>query len=129
MAAEDKKLAMEIIRTDGSTIDGDLAATVWQRLRGLIGTDSGQTHDRALVFRKCSSIHTLGMRYPLDVAFVDAAGVVRKTVRSLGPNRLVGIHPHLRRHSPFTAVERESSPTPWLIPGEHVRIGPKGCVA
>lgn len=47
------------------------------RARGLLGRDS---LDGALVLRPCRWIHTLGMRFPLDVAYLDADGVVVKTV-------------------------------------------------
>jgi uncharacterized membrane protein (UPF0127 family) len=48
------------------------------RRRGLLGrTDL----DGALVIRPCRSVHTLGMKFPIDVAFVDADGVVMKTLQ------------------------------------------------
>lgn len=38
------------------------------RSRGLLGRDG---LDGALLLRPCRSVHTLGMRFPIDVAFCD----------------------------------------------------------
>lgn len=38
------------------------------RSRGLLGRDGV---DGALLLRPCRSVHTLGMRFPIDVAFCD----------------------------------------------------------
>lgn len=46
--------------------------------KGLRGRDGV---DGALVIPNCKWVHTLGMRFPIDVAFVDDAGVVVKVVR------------------------------------------------
>jgi hypothetical protein len=55
-------------------VAGDRAA----RRRGLLRRDC---LEGALVIRPCRWVHTLGMRFPLDVAFVDEEGTVVKTVR------------------------------------------------
>ena len=47
------------------------------RARGLLHRDS---LEGALVLDPCRWVHTLGMRFPLDVAYLDADGVVVKTV-------------------------------------------------
>jgi len=39
------------------------------------------------VLSPCRWIHTVGMRFPLDVAYVDAEGIVLRTVR-MGRNRM-----------------------------------------
>lgn len=38
----------------------------------------------------CASVHTVGMRYAIDVAFLDRAGRVLKLVRQLKPYRAAG---------------------------------------
>ena len=48
------------------------------RRRGLLHRDG---LEGALVLRPCRWVHTIGMRFPLDVAYVDADGIVVKTVR------------------------------------------------
>ncbi len=54
--------------------DGEVLASVEvadsfaTRLRGLLGRDGV---DGALLIRPARSVHTLGMRFPIDVAFCD----------------------------------------------------------
>lgn len=48
------------------------------RRRGLLGRDG---IEGALVLSRCRWVHTLGMRFPLDVAYLDEKGVVVKTVQ------------------------------------------------
>lgn len=48
------------------------------RRRGLLGRDG---IDGALALRPCRWVHTMGMRFPIDVAFVDDDGVVVKTMQ------------------------------------------------
>ncbi len=63
------------------------AQTPWQRLRGLLGR--AQLEEReGLLLSPCHSIHTLGMRYPLDIVFLDAARQIIKCVPHLKPFRL-----------------------------------------
>ncbi|WP_420452832.1 DUF192 domain-containing protein [Ilumatobacter sp.] len=54
----------------------EIAGTPSQRRRGLLGRDD---LDGALVIEPCRWIHTIGMRFSLDVAFLDEDGVVVKT--------------------------------------------------
>ncbi len=46
------------------------------RLKGLLGRD---TIEGAFVIPSCRWVHTIGMRFPLDIAYVNAANVVIKT--------------------------------------------------
>lgn len=54
--------------------DGDVLAAAEvansyaQRARGLLGRSG---FDGAMVFRRTRSVHTIGMRFPIDVAFLD----------------------------------------------------------
>ena len=50
-----------------------VADTTATRRRGLLGTSAV---DGALWITRCPSVHMVGMRYPIDVAVVDRAGVV-----------------------------------------------------
>lgn len=45
------------------------------RARGLLGRDG---IEGALVLTPCRSVHTLGMRFAIDVAYLDEQGVVLK---------------------------------------------------
>jgi len=59
------------------------------RMRGLLGRPSLQSGEGLLIDR-CAAVHTFGMRYRIDVAFLDARGVVRKLVPHLAPRRMAG---------------------------------------
>lgn len=48
------------------------------RRRGLLGRDG---LEGALVIDRCRWVHTLGMRFPIDVGYLDDDGVVLKTTR------------------------------------------------
>jgi hypothetical protein len=52
--------------------------------RGPLGRDGVEG---AFVLRPCRWIHTIGMKFPLDVAYLDADGVVVKIVR-MRPHRI-----------------------------------------
>jgi uncharacterized membrane protein (UPF0127 family) len=58
-------------------------------MRGLLGRDG---IDGALLIRPGKSVHSFGMRFPLDVAFCDRNMVVLRTV-CLPPNRLTRLSP------------------------------------
>src|SRR3954447_19986284 len=61
----------------------EVAESRRQRRRGLLGRDG---FDGGLLLRPCSTVHTLGMRFPIDVAFCD---------REM---RVIAVVPHMRRH-------------------------------
>jgi uncharacterized protein len=54
------------------------------RRRGLLKRDG---LEGALVITPCRWVHTVGMRFPLDVAYLDRNGQVVKTVR-MEPHRV-----------------------------------------
>jgi len=54
------------------------------RARGLLGRDG---IGGALVLAPCRSVHTLGMRFAIDVAYLDANGIVIK-VAHMHRNRI-----------------------------------------
>lgn len=62
----------------------DVANDRRSKRRGLLGQDGC---DGALVIDGCRWIHTVGMRFALDVAYLNDAGHVLKTVRMV-PNRV-----------------------------------------
>jgi uncharacterized membrane protein (UPF0127 family) len=56
----------------------EVADTTASRSRGLLGRDG---IEGAIVLRPCHWIHTIRMRFALDVAFLDAEGMVIRIVR------------------------------------------------
>jgi uncharacterized membrane protein (UPF0127 family) len=69
-----------------------LADRFWLRARGLLGRPR-LAEDEGLLLRPCRAVHTWGMRYPIDVAFLDPGGTVLASYPSLAPSR------RTRRHS------------------------------
>jgi len=58
------------------------------RLLGLAYLDRHRAGS-GLLLPRCSSVHTFGMRFPLDVVFLDAAGEPVRIVRSVPARRFV----------------------------------------
>jgi hypothetical protein len=54
-----------------------MATFPWERSRGLLGRDS---FDGAVLLAPAFGVHTLGMRFPIDVAFCSASLQVVATV-------------------------------------------------
>jgi len=75
----------------------DTATTRSQRRKGLLGRDH---LEGAMVIEPCRWVHTIGMRFPIDVAFLDADGLVIRTVQM--PRRRVGM-PVVRARSVIEA--------------------------
>jgi hypothetical protein len=64
-----------------------MADTPWQRFMGLMGKRE-LSADAGLCLRPCSSIHMFFMRFPVDVAFIDADGHVVRMYQGLRPWRI-----------------------------------------
>jgi uncharacterized membrane protein (UPF0127 family) len=58
------------------------------RLRGLAWRDSDEAGPGLLIPR-CSSVHTFGMRFELDVFFLDGAGRIIDVRRRVLPRRVL----------------------------------------
>jgi uncharacterized protein len=82
----------EILRRIGGEIvceNCEIADTPIRRMRGLLGR-SGLEEDQGMLFRPAGSIHTMFMRFPLDVLFCDRDLVVVGVERDLKPWRTAG---------------------------------------
>jgi uncharacterized protein len=64
------------------------ARGVSARLLGFARLRSIDPND-ALLLRRCRSIHTFGMRFPLDIVFVDRDWCVVRLARDVGPGRFI----------------------------------------
>lgn len=58
------------------------------RLLGLAGLDRGRA-GAGLLIPRCASVHTFGMRFALDLVFLDRAGRPRSVRRAVPARRLV----------------------------------------
>ncbi|WP_415925276.1 DUF192 domain-containing protein [Streptomyces sp. ME19-01-6] len=68
----------------GTDVPLEVAASYRARTRGLLGRD-GVTG--ALLLTPASSVHTVGMRFAIDVAYLDR-GLTVLAVRTMRPGRL-----------------------------------------
>lgn len=84
------------------------AVSLWETTRGLLCRPALQ-NDEGMLIHDCRLVHTVGMRYALDLAFLDHAGKVRKLVTRLSPLRVAGSFP--------------ACATLELAPGTLARIG------
>ena len=80
---------VEIRRMDGSIVANRarVADRIWSRLLALMGRRVFGPED-ALALRPVGSVHTFFMRMPIDVVFLDGAGMVLGVRRSLPPWRI-----------------------------------------
>ena len=90
-----------------------IAARPWQRLKGLLGKD--WKNDELLIV-PCKDVHTIGMRQPIDIAFVDESGRVIDAWRKVKPWRRV------RNRNAVAVIERFSADDVWLNPGDCIRF-------
>jgi uncharacterized protein len=69
-----------------------LAATHWSRFRGLMGRNAGDFGaGKALWIVPCHGVHTLAMRFPIDVLYLDRNKVVVHLEQGLKPWRVAPV--------------------------------------
>ena len=75
--------------TTGKELAGNLtvAQTFPARLKGLLGKKELPPGE-GLWIKPCGSIHTFGMKFPIDAAFLDREMHVVGLAKSLQPNRV-----------------------------------------
>jgi uncharacterized protein len=95
----------------------ELADTSALRRRGLLGRDA-MGEGSAMVITRCNAVHTIGMRFRIDVAFVDSQGRVRKIVEDLGPWR-IALSPLATTVIEFPAGALKNGA---LLPGDRVSL-------
>lgn len=104
-----------LLREDQVLASVELCTSSRTRARGLLGRDG---IDGALLLRPASSVHTFGMRFPIDVAFCDRDMVVLRMV-TMQPNRLGRPTRHAR-----SVIEAEAGAFErWaLAPGQRLDL-------
>lgn len=66
---------------------GVRAASFFKRLCGLLGKKRILPGE-ALVLTPCSSVHCIGMRFVIDVVFLDRSGIVVHTIEKMQPGSI-----------------------------------------
>jgi hypothetical protein len=93
----------------------ELADSTLARVRGLLGRDG---IDGAILLTHTRSVHSIGMRFPIDVAFCDKEMVVLDTV-TLARHRMA--MPRMRAQCVLEA--RAGAFELWkLLPGDRLEI-------
>jgi len=64
-----------------------LANTFWRRLKGLLGTKALPL-GVGLIIKPCNSVHTIGMKYSIDVLFVDCNHYIIKKMENMKPGQV-----------------------------------------
>ena len=79
-----------ICRRSGERIASSLfvATNLFDRAVGLLKYRT-LPDGEALFFPKCNSVHTVGMRFAIDLVFIDAAGLIVHLEPSVVPGRLI----------------------------------------
>lgn len=74
------------------------------RLKGLLGSSAPKAGE-AVWLVPCNSIHTFGMKYPIDAYFLDKTGRVVAVENGLRPNRFSKIYWNAHSVLEFAAGE------------------------
>lgn len=76
-------------RTQNTVVvgEGAVASNLWERFRGLMGKRA-LPEGYGLYFPKESAIHTFGMKIPIDVVYLDRAGIVLRVTEAMPPARV-----------------------------------------
>jgi uncharacterized membrane protein (UPF0127 family) len=84
---------MKIVRVTNARTGQEVGSEIevadrwWRRAVGLLGRDA-LAAGAGLLLEPCGSVHTVGMRLAIDVAFLDDDGRVVSTRPSLDPGRI-----------------------------------------
>lgn len=79
------------------------------RLRGMLFRVRS---NKIYILKPCNSIHTFGMRYEIDIAFVDDRGVVLEARRDVKPKSFI------KNSKALLVCERASTNVEWFNKGD-----------
>ena len=97
----------------------EIAATRRTRRRGLLGRDR-LDEASAMLLAPCVAVHTAGMRFAIDVVFVDRQGYAVKVVRNLRPWRIA------LATEGRAVIEMAAGSLGWgqVLPGDRLYLAP-----
>ncbi|HXH21448.1 MAG TPA: DUF192 domain-containing protein [Dehalococcoidia bacterium] len=87
-----------------------VADTAVRRVKGLLGRECLED-GQGLLFKSCSSLHTLFMRFPIDIIFMDRQGKVLKVRKGVKPFKFVAapLRAYYALELPTDAVARSDT--------------------
>jgi len=98
-----------------------VADTHWTRLRGLLGTTDLPAGD-GLWIRPCRQVHMFGMRYAIDVVFLDDARTVVGLTEALAPWR---VSPLVKAATSVIELPAGTIAKTGLAAGQAITISPR----
>lgn len=99
----------------------ELATSPWLRARGLLGR-SGLAPGQGMWLAPCSAIHTVGMRFAIDIVFLDRTSRVAKVCHTVAPYRMAW--GGWRAHGALEFAAGEAARL-GLTPGQRLRFQPR----
>ena len=115
----DRGRSWTLVGNDGTTVVAHRLHGAFDsatRRTGLLGKSEWPA-GAALIIAPCQAVHTIGMRFPIDVMFVDRQGVVVKTRSAVGPWRMAAAW------RAFAAIELPAGTLDGLVRvGDQVRL-------
>jgi len=129
---QEPRLPLDVVLAshDGYLLPCRCARHFFDRLRGLIGTEPQSYVKEVLLLTGCSSIHTNGMSYPIDVLFIDTnpcdckPGTVQEDGRVVGTARVLASYRAVPAGEVVSCagsravVERPASQSAWPAAGD-----------
>ena len=118
--------ALNLERRECLASDCEVASSGWARMKGLLGRREEEfPRGRGLWLVPANSIHTIGMSFPIDVAYLDRNGRVIKVFHRLPPFRVAAFN--FKAHSilelPAGTLERTQTSVGDMIEFREVGSG------
>jgi uncharacterized membrane protein (UPF0127 family) len=106
-----------LTRSNGDVVCArcEVADTPLKRMRGLLGR-SGLDRDEGMLFRPAGSIHTMFMRFPIDVLFCDRDLVVLGVEHALKPWKMAA------RRGAKVVIELAAGAADAVSPGDRLSL-------
>jgi len=83
--------AINLTRNEELSHNVTMACSLFARMKGLLGRQE-LAQGESLWIKPCNSIHTIGMKFPIDAVFLDSKNTVVKVKNELSSNRINGIY-------------------------------------
>jgi uncharacterized membrane protein (UPF0127 family) len=105
-----------VCKAESSSFEAVVAERFWLRLRGLAGLDPAEL--APLLLPRCRSLHTFGMRVPIDVLWFDLGPDGHGALRAIEP----AIEPRRTVRSP-RGIDRHRTAALELAAGDATALG------